>query len=213
MSEASAPASPDGTSAEVRIAPLRRRHLRRVMRLERATDFATWSSGVFLNELAAAHRCYLAALGPPVLGPGRAVLGYAGTLQVGPDVHVTRVVVDAAARRTGIGTRLLLVLARVARARGAEAMTLEVAASNAPAIALYERFGFVTEGRRENYYAELGEDALVLWMSDLATDAAARRLDAVDASLDPPLLTEGIDLDDPASRPATGATSRRGSAA
>jgi len=181
---------------DVRIAPMRRRHLRRVMRIERATEFASWSSGVFLNELAGRNRCYLTALGPPVLGPGRAVLGFAGSLRVGPDVHVTRIAVDEAVRRSGVGTRLLLVLARVARAQGAEAMTLEVAASNGPAIALYERFGFVVQGRRTNYYAELGEDALVLWLTDLATEAGAARLDAIDAALDPPLITEGIDLPD-----------------
>jgi ribosomal-protein-alanine N-acetyltransferase len=48
-----------------------------------------------------------------------------------------------------------------ARARGAAAMFLEVAAGNTPALALYAREGFAEVGRRRRYYAD-GADALVL---------------------------------------------------
>lgn len=195
------PAAPDARSAVAgsRIVAMRRRHLRGVQRIERTTVHARWSPGLFLNELAAPNRCYLSALGPAVLGSRRSlgppgqVLGYAGLLLAGPDAHVTTVAVRPDLRRASIGSRLLLVLARVARARGSVAMTLEVAASNGPAIALYERFGFVVEGVRENYYAELGEDALVLWWTGLDGVDAGRRLDEIEAALDPPLATEGID--------------------
>jgi ribosomal-protein-alanine N-acetyltransferase len=44
---------------------------------------------------------------------------------------------------------------------GLDAAWLEVRAGNAAAIALYERFGFTTVGRRPGYYAD-GEDALVM---------------------------------------------------
>ena len=41
-------------------------------------------------------------------------------------------------------------------------LTLEVRASNNPAIALYEKLGFVQIGRRKNYYRNPREDALIL---------------------------------------------------
>jgi len=176
---------------DVVVVPMRRRHLRGVLRIERHSRHARWSTGLFLNELAAPNRCYRTALGPATVTGGRPVLGYAGALLTGPDAHVTTVAVRPDVRRQGIATVLLLELARDARARGAEAMTLEVAASNEAALALYRRFGFVVEGVRANYYAELGEDALVLWMSDLATDAAADRLDAVAASVASAPVTQG----------------------
>lgn len=176
----------------VTIAPMRRRHLRGVLRIERHSVHARWSAGLFLNELAGERRCYVVALDDAARTTTRAVVGFAGVLLTGTDAHVTTIAVHPQVRRTHIGTRLLLVLATEARRRGAEAMTLEVAASNAAAIALYERFGFIVEGVRAGYYAELGEDALVLWMSDLATDAAQRRLAAIAAGLEPALRTEEL---------------------
>ena len=41
-------------------------------------------------------------------------------------------------------------------------VTLEVRASNAPAIGLYQSLGFEQIAVRKNYYAEIGEDALVM---------------------------------------------------
>ena len=48
------------------------------------------------------------------------------------------------------------------RARGSHCLTLEVRASNAPAIALYEKLGFSQVGLRKNYYRDPKEDALIL---------------------------------------------------
>ena len=39
---------------------------------------------------------------------------------------------------------------------------MEVRGSNASAIALYEKLGFQTVGRRKNYYREEHEDALLM---------------------------------------------------
>ena len=48
------------------------------------------------------------------------------------------------------------------KAMGSHCLTLEVRASNAPAIALYEKLGFAEIGRRKNYYRNPREDALIL---------------------------------------------------
>ena len=42
-------------------------------------------------------------------------------------------------------------------------LTLEVRRSNAGAITLYESFGFRSAGVRRRYYADNGEDAIVMW--------------------------------------------------
>ena len=72
-------------------------------------------------------------------------------------VPVLLVVVAEDARRRGIGRALLA--AALARAPAARVAHLEVRASNAAAIALYERLGFVAVGRRPRYY-EGREDAV-----------------------------------------------------
>jgi ribosomal-protein-alanine N-acetyltransferase len=71
------------------------------------------------------------------------------------------IVVDPNHRRLGIGARLLMCSKQSVVQAGASAIHLEVRASNAAAIALYERHGFHRVGRRPSYYSAPREDALV----------------------------------------------------
>jgi [ribosomal protein S18]-alanine N-acetyltransferase len=68
------------------------------------------------------------------------------------------------ARRQGLGARLMQSAMAMAMAEGAMRMTLEVAADNAAALALYARLRFHQVGRRTRYYKRAGDeiDALVL---------------------------------------------------
>ena len=66
------------------------------------------------------------------------------------------------ARRQGLGRRLMEALWARLMELGDESLTLEVRASNTPAIALYEGLGFVQVGRRPRYYEKPREDALIL---------------------------------------------------
>lgn len=74
--------------------------------------------------------------------------------------EIENVAVAGPARRRGLGARLLGELLNRLRARGAEAVFLEVRASNQAARALYEKWAFVECGRRKAYYRDPGEDAL-----------------------------------------------------
>lgn len=173
-------------AAGVTVAPMRRRHLRAVLRIEAQDVHPGWSLGLFMSELArgSRDRRYVVAK------VGGEVVGFAGILFVGAEGHVTTIAVDPRRRGERVGTRLLLVLAREAVARGAEAMTLEVRASNTPAIALYRRFGFIPAGVRKDYYRDLGEDALVMWASGVDTPEYRARLDLIEASLPSPTVME-----------------------
>jgi ribosomal-protein-alanine N-acetyltransferase len=76
------------------------------------------------------------------------------------------VAVDPPERRGGVATLLLQELLEKA---GHDApYTLEVRASNGPAIALYERFGFRAAGTRPRYYRDTGEDAMIMWRTNEA---------------------------------------------
>ncbi len=83
------------------------------------------------------------------------------------EAHITLLAVELDYQRQGLGQALLCCLLKAAHDRGLERATLEVRVSNQAAIALYEKFGFQTAGRRKRYYAETGEDALVLWRGGL----------------------------------------------
>ena len=160
---------------EVDITPMRRRHLRSVLRIEAQVYPRPWSHSLFVSELALrSTRAYLVAKA------GRDVVGYAGVMMSMTDGHVTTIAVDPAFHRLGIGTRLLLGIAREAVARDATALTLEVRLSNKAAQAMYKRFGFMAVGVRKGYYADTGEDALVMWAYEVDKPEYGRLLDALE---------------------------------
>jgi ribosomal-protein-alanine N-acetyltransferase len=160
---------------------MRRRHLRQVLRVESRTSTTPWSLGLFLAELGRGdERAYLVAL------VDRRVVGFAGALLVAGEAHITTIAVDPDQQNRSIGQRLLLALVRRCAELGARAVTLEVRASNAPARALYRRFGFAPAGVRKGYYSRPVEDALVLWAHDVDQAPYLELLASVDAGLSPP---------------------------
>lgn len=86
-------------------------------------------------------------------------LGYACGNALFEDGDVEKVAVLAENRGKGYGKALVLGLFEIAKQRGAERMFLEVRASNAPALGLYQSVGFEKTRLRKRYY-ENGEDAL-----------------------------------------------------
>jgi ribosomal-protein-alanine N-acetyltransferase len=157
---------------ELTIEPLRRRLLPRVMDIESVSYPKPWTQNVFQSELELARRGdrhYLVARS------GTEVVGYAGLMFVVGDAHVTNIAVHADRQRSGVATRLLAELAWEAIARGCEAMTLEVRATNTGAQALYRSFGFAPAGVRKRYY-ENTEDAIVMWRHDIGDAEFAERL-------------------------------------
>ena len=168
----------DGVPLEVHLVPMRRRHLRAVLRIETQVYPRPWSLPLFMSELnLRTSRAYYVAR---VDG---GVVGYAGLMLTGDDAHVTTIAVDPAWHRHKIGTRLLLNLAREARDRSARHLTLEVRMSNTGAQALYQKFGFRPAGIRKNYYLETNEDAMVMWADDIDTDGYTVRLANIEAEI------------------------------
>jgi len=75
--------------------------------------------------------------------------------------ELENIVVDDRQRNRGIGTSLVRRLVSEAQTAGAASIILEVRESNNPARRLYESIGFTPEGRRESYYREPVEDAIL----------------------------------------------------
>ena len=95
-----------------------------------------------------------------------AVAGFIVARTVGPEWELENIVVSPELQKRGIGLQLISSLRAQASARQAEAIVLEVRASNQPAQSLYRRAGFAENGRRPAYYANPTEDA-VLYRLDL----------------------------------------------
>jgi ribosomal-protein-alanine N-acetyltransferase len=162
---------PESDELEVTIGPMRRRHLRAVLRIEQQVYPRPWSMGLFMSELGIrGSRTYVVAR------VGTTLVGYGGLMLVAEDGHVTTLAVDPAWHRHKLGTRLLHTLATTAIRRGAKNLTLEVRASNQPAQRLYRAFGFAPAGIRKGYYVETKEDAIVMWANDVDAPDYADRL-------------------------------------
>ncbi len=123
-----------------------------------------WSRAVYeaiLVPSSAVLRFAFVARYEPVLG-GFAVASW---LPQEEEAEVESVVVDARYRRQGVGGALLRACMMAAAQAGAAGIRLEVRASNAAAIALYQRNGFVSSGMRRAYYSAPVEDAVLLQAS------------------------------------------------
>jgi ribosomal-protein-alanine N-acetyltransferase len=87
---------------------------------------------------------------------------YLCTRIISPEAELLRIAVAPAARRQGLGRRLL---ERLVADLGRQAITtlhLEVAENNQPALHLYRQFGFTPAGRRPGYYDQGRTAALLL---------------------------------------------------
>ncbi len=179
--------APDDGQLEVHLVPMRRRHLRSVLKIEAQVYARPWSLSLFLSELTLrGSRFYYVAR---VEG---SVVGYAGLMLSGEDGHVTNIAVDPAWHRHKIGTRLLANLAQEALRRRVRNLTLEVRVSNEAAKTMYTRFGFEPAGIRKNYYIETNEDALIMWAEHIDTPEYAARLARLEATVPGRTVVEEI---------------------
>lgn len=105
------------------------------------------------NELSVYH----------VLELNESVIGYGGMWKIVDELHVTNFAVLPDYRGKGYAHLLMDAMEDYGVIHGFKYMTLEVRRSNAVAIALYEKHGFVGAGYRPQYYVDSGEDALVMW--------------------------------------------------
>ncbi|HEX9711121.1 MAG TPA: ribosomal protein S18-alanine N-acetyltransferase [Actinomycetota bacterium] len=166
-----APSDPPQVPLAIEIVPMRRRHVREVLAIEREVYPRPWSAALFFSEIGQRKsRHYV------VVQHDKDVIGYGGLMVHDDEGHITTIAVDPAYQHGGVGSRLMLNLVEEARARGARTIALEVRVANWAAQRLYALFGFRPVGIRKNYYAETGEDALVMWIEDCRTTEMDARL-------------------------------------
>lgn len=89
------------------------------------------------------------------------LIAYAAFSVIAQEMELMNIAVHPFHRRKGLGSRLLAELLRVCRDLGVAEGFLEVRRSNAGAIDLYQKFGFIQVGTRKDYYPDNHEDALL----------------------------------------------------
>ncbi len=148
--------------AEISIRRMQPADIDAVLIVENQAFTTPWSRAAFESEVGdndLAH--YLV-----IVDDGK-VIGYAGFWLVVDEAHVTNIALLSEYHGHGLGSLLLEHMILSAKVLGAVSMTLEVRPSNTAARKLYSRRGFIERGIRPNYYADLGEDAIIMWLDKL----------------------------------------------
>lgn len=141
--------------SEISIVPFAAEHLSAIAEIERACFSDPWTEDGLREELDNSCARFLTAV-----DENGAVAGYIGCHTVLDEGYIANVAVAPAFRRRGIGRRLVQEL--LAQSADLAFVTLEVRASNAPAIALYTGCGFAPVGTRRKFYSHPTEDALLM---------------------------------------------------
>ncbi len=128
-----------------------------IAELEEQCFSLPWTEAQLISQLPDERHEFIAALDEN----GR-VAGYVGMMFVLDEGYISNVAVDSSLRRRGIGDALIAEMNSRAQKRGLAFVTLEVRESNAPAIALYAKHGYVRVGERKNYYDFPSENAILM---------------------------------------------------
>ena len=131
-------------------------HVSQVAELEKLCFSDPWSEKSVASELTNPLSLWLVAL------DGTVVAGYIGSQSVGDEADMMNVAVHPDYRRQGIARELVVGLVEALSKNEVRSLALEVRASNAPAIALYEQLGFLQVGVRPNYYRNPRENAIIM---------------------------------------------------
>lgn len=142
---------------EITIRKLQEEDIPRLAEIEAESFSMPWSARDFKNLLSHSYCCYVVAV-----ADGQ-VAGCAGFSNICGVANIDNVVVAADFRGKGIARMMLQELIAAGEAEQVEAFTLEVRVSNAAAIHIYEKFGFVSEGIRPGFYEKPAEDANIMW--------------------------------------------------
>jgi ribosomal-protein-alanine N-acetyltransferase len=145
------------TAVGIEIQLLGPRDLDAIELIEQRAYTTPWSRSMFASELGKRSSICLGAF------DGEQLVGYIVNARYVDAWHVMNVAVDPGHRRRGVATRLLSHFFELTDDDAQRGYTLEVRVSNAEAIRLYERLGFVRHGVRPGYYTDNREDALVMW--------------------------------------------------
>ena len=131
-------------------------HIAEIAALEKICFSDPWSEASISSELLNPLSLWLVALDDD------RVVGYVGSQSVLDGADMMNIAIDPAYRRRGVALELVERLEMALKEKGVICLALEVRASNAAAIALYEKLGFSVIGKRPNYYRHPKEDALIM---------------------------------------------------
>jgi len=132
-----------------------------IRRLALVANIDAWSEADYSDEISRPDSFVITTTDSDVLVGFLVARIVPGTTEA-PDADLYNIAVDPAAKRQGIGSRLLATLVEQLVKKSVGNVWLEVRESNAEAIAFYERHGFTAEVTRPNFYTNPTENAVIM---------------------------------------------------
>lgn len=134
-------------------------HTAKLAELEKLCFSEPWSEKALLEEIDNPAAYFVAAV------EGEEILGYGGMHTVLGESYIDNIAVFPQHRGRGAGRAVTRALIEKAKENGGVFITLEVRASNTPAIGLYTALGFEKAGVRRRFYTNPEEDGLIMTLS------------------------------------------------
>ena len=166
--------SPPAGWLPVRVEPMTEADLGRVLDIEYLSFTTPWPRDIFLDELRGSEVAHLFVARLIEGDQQGCVTGYSCTWVVADEMHITSFAVHPGFRRQHVGQQLLAGVLTGAVELGCRQAVLEVRASNRGAQRLYSHFGFAPVAVRKRYYVDDHEDAIVMFLDDIATQLQRR---------------------------------------
>ena len=135
--------------------------IEQVKQLEKQCFSVPWSENILKDGLNSRFDTYL------VWEKDEIVAGYCALRVLADEGEIQRIAVLPSWRRHGIGKSLMEAMIQTSREKGAVQMSLEVRESNIGARKLYEKYGFMQEAVRRNYYENPVENACIMWKHEM----------------------------------------------
>ena len=144
-----------------RIRLMEEKDVKQVEQVEKQCFSVPWSEHILKDGLTGRFDTYL------VWETGGIIAGYCVLRVLADEGEIQRIAVLPSWRRNGIAKSLMEAMIQVSKEKGAVQMSLEVRENNTGARNLYEKYGFVQEAVRKNYYENPVENACIMWKHEL----------------------------------------------
>ena len=140
---------------EIKYYELTYQDIEMVSAMEREFFSTPWSEASIAHYMETGNTIFVVAR------HGEETIGYAAVFCILDEGNLISIGVHGNYRKMGIATELLDIVYDMAHERGVTSINLEVRTGTEAAIALYEKEGFVQNGRRKDFYRKPTEDALL----------------------------------------------------
>ena len=133
-------------------------HLEEAYKIECAVNPSPWKYETFLSSFDVGHKGLICK-------HNGEIIGFIIFSPISPEAHILSISVIKKIQSKGVGSLLLRSMLDQCKAMNYKKIFLEVRTSNLQAINFYQKFGFIKDAIRDNYYTDNSEDALLMSLS------------------------------------------------